>query len=112
MKELVTKLQSEGRRQLAATLNKHQPVVLEDNIIEIAVDNPIQAGEIQENRQELLGYLKQKLMNGGIELRSRVTENGEGTFTAYTPAEKFSKMAEKNPDLNQLRQQFDLELDF
>ncbi len=112
VKELVEKLQTEGRKQLATTLNKHQPKLLENGVIEIAVDNPIQAGEIQDNRTELLGYLKKKLMNGNVDLFSRVMETGEGTFTAYTPAEKFSKMAEKNPDLNQLRQQFDLELDF
>ena len=112
IKELVVKLQSEGRRQLAATLNKHEAILRENNIIEILVDNPVQAGEIQENRVELLGHLKNKLVNGVIELHSRVVETGEGTVTAYTPVEKFNQMAEKNPELNQLRQQFDLEFDY
>jgi len=112
IKELAGKLQAEGRRQLAAAMNKHAARLIDESLIEIPVDNPIQAGEIQENRQELLTYLKEKLSNGTIQLQARLAESHEGTDTAYTPAEKFNKMAEKNPDLNQLRQQFDLELDF
>jgi DNA polymerase-3 subunit gamma/tau len=56
--------------------------------------------------------MKRGLNNGKITIQSRVVEENELKETAYTPAEKFNKMAEKNPDLNQLRSQFDLELDF
>ncbi len=112
VKQLVEKLRSEGRRQLAVALNKHEPKLTDGVVIIIPVDNPIQADEIQANKQELLQYLKTKLSNTGIEIIPQVTDTDETTGTAYTPAEKFNKMMEKNPDLNQLRQQFDLELDF
>lgn len=56
--------------------------------------------------------MKKGLQNGQITISTRVVEETELKETAYTPAEKFNKMAEKNPDLNQLRSQFDLELDF
>ena len=112
VKKLVEKLLSEGRRQLAVALNKHQPRLLENFVIEIPVDNPIQSDEIQSNKLELLAYFKDALSNTSIELSPRVINSTEHKDTAYTPAEKFNRMAEKNPDLNQLRQQFDLELDY
>jgi len=112
VKQLVEKLLKEGRRQLAVALNKHEPVLINETLIEIPVDNQIQADDILTNKQELLYYLKDKLSNTGIEIHPRVTDTDEKSGTAYTPAEKFNKMVEKNPDLNQLRQQFDLELDF
>jgi DNA polymerase III subunit gamma/tau len=112
VKQLVERMMAEGRRQLAVALNKHEPVLIDGNIIEIPVDNPIQADDIQANKQEILFYLKEKLSNTGIEIHPRVTDTEELSGMAYTPADKFKKMAEKNPDLNQLRQQFDLELDF
>src|SRR4030095_3226759 len=109
IKKLVEKLISEGRRELAVALNKHQPRLLDNYVVEIPVDNPIQSDEIQSNKLELLSYLKDALSNTSIDLSPRVITSAEHTETAYTPAEKFSRMAEKNPDLNQLRQQFDLE---
>ncbi len=112
VKELVEKYMSEGRRQLGVALNKHEPVLKENIRIEIPVDNPVQADEIQENKQEILFFLKEKLSNSGLELVPFVTDTDDKSGTAYTPADKFKQMAEKNPDLNQLRQQFDLELDF
>ena len=112
LKVFAEKAQAEGRRQLAVAINKHRAILAESNIIEIPVDNAIQAEDIQNNKSELLAWMKQQLQNKSIEIRSRVVEENELKQTAYTPAEKFNKMAEKNPDLNQLKQQFDLELDF
>ena len=112
LKAFADKLQSEGRRQLAVALNKHKAVIIDNNIIEIPVDNNIQADDIQSNKTEILSWMKNGLRNFSIEIRHRVVEDHELKNTAYTPAEKFSKMAEKNPELNNLRQQFDLELDF
>ena len=112
IKEFVEKLLSDGRKQLAVALNKHNPVLIDNNIIEIPVDNSILSDDIQDNKQELLSWLKQKLSNRSIEIRQRVVNENELQHVAYTPAEKFNRMASKNPDLNKLRQQFDLDLDF
>lgn len=111
-KSFADKNHAEGRKQLAVALNKHQPVLKDETHIEIPVDNAIQAEEIQGTKVELLAWMKKGLQNGQITISTRVVEETELKDTAYTPAEKFNKMAEKNPDLNQLRSQFDLELDF
>ncbi len=111
-KAFADKNHAEGRKQLAVALNKHQPILKDETHIEIPVDNAIQAEEIQGTKVELLAWMKKGLQNGQITISTRVVEETELKETAYTPAEKFNKMAEKNPDLNQLRSQFDLELDF
>ncbi|MBL7913766.1 MAG: DNA polymerase III subunit gamma/tau [Bacteroidia bacterium] len=111
-KAFADKNHAEGRKQLAVALNKHQPILKDETHIEIPVDNAIQAEEIQGTKVELLAWMKKGLQNGQITISTRVVEETELKDTAYTPAEKFNKMAEKNPDLNQLRSQFDLELDF
>jgi DNA polymerase III subunit gamma/tau len=111
LKNFIDKVQQEGRKQLGASLNKHTPLLKENFIIEIPVDNAIQAADIKASRVELLGYMKTQLKNNAIQIQSRVVEEKELKDTAYTPTEKYNKMVEKNPDLNQLRQQFDLDLD-
>jgi len=101
-----------GKKQLAVTLKKHKPVLLDNAVIEIPVDNPIQAEDVNASKSDIQSYLRQQFENTFIEVKARLVEEGEGEETAYTPGEKFKKMAEKNPDLNQFKQQFGLELDF
>jgi DNA polymerase-3 subunit gamma/tau len=101
-----------GKKQLAVTLKKHNPVLLNNAVIEIPVDNPIQAEDVNSSKSDIQSYLRQRFENTLIEVKARLVEDGEGEETAYTPGEKFKKMAEKNPDLNQFKQQFGLELDF
>jgi hypothetical protein len=44
-------------------------------------------------------------------LNINVTEQTAGQ-KAYTPQEKFAKMAEKNPELKKMKDQLGLEIDF
>lgn len=106
------KLMQVGRKNLAVTLNRHKASLLENNLIEIPVDNRVQAEEIQLSKAEILPMLRENLQNDLVDLSQRVLEDHEVQPTAYTPAEKYNQMVKKNPDLNQLRQQFDLELDY
>jgi DNA polymerase-3 subunit gamma/tau len=72
----------------------------------------VQEEDIRETRNELLSYLKDKLNNSFIDLNVVMTEKAPESERAYTTRDKFKKMAEKNPDLEKLRQQFDLDLDY
>ncbi|HEX5003042.1 MAG TPA: DNA polymerase III subunit gamma/tau [Bacteroidia bacterium] len=108
----VEKSKKEGRMQLAVSLSGNQPVLIDSELIEIPVINSIQAEEIFDAKQDLVQFLRKALNNNYLDIQTRIVEDAAGSETAYTPMEKFKKMAEKNPDLNELRQQFDLELDF
>jgi len=108
----VEKSKKEGRMQLAVSLSGNLPELVETELIEIPVTNSIQAEEVFEAKQDLVLYLRKALNNNYLDIQTRIVDDVAGSETAYTPMEKFKKMAEKNPDLNELRQQFDLELDF
>ncbi len=112
LQAFIKKINSEGRKQLAAALSKHEPVLINPSHIEFPVDNSIQQNDIQDNKPELLRFFKLELQNKSIEISARIAESEATNQVAYTPAEKYTKMAEKNPGLNVLRQQFDLEIDF
>lgn len=112
LQQCVDKLMQAGRKNLAVTLNRHKAVLLDHYLIEIPVDNNVQADEIQLSKSELLHMLRENLQNDLVDLQHRVLDDNEVEPAAYTPAEKYSQMVKKNPDLNHLRQQFDLELDY
>ncbi|HKR06164.1 MAG TPA: DNA polymerase III subunit gamma/tau [Bacteroidia bacterium] len=107
--EYAKKVSEAGRKQLFSTMNKRKPELKDNFIIEITVDNKMQADELFSEQISLLPFLKKKLRNTQIKITSAVIELKARPDEAYTPKEKFMKMAEKNPALDTLRKQFDLE---
>ncbi|MEO5570823.1 MAG: DNA polymerase III subunit gamma/tau [Bacteroidia bacterium] len=97
------------RKQLFSTMNKRKPVLKDDFTIEVIVDNKMQADEIFSEQQSLLPFLKKNLSNRQLKIVSTIIEVKDKPDEAYTAKEKFMKMVEKNPALDTLRTQFDLE---
>ena len=64
--------------------------------------------EIEREQNLMLDYLKQKLNNYSITLQITVNEEVAKKF-AFTPAEKYEKLKEKNPAIDLLRKEFDLD---
>ena len=65
--------------------------------------------EIEREKYDLMEYLKQKLNNHFIQLRITVNEATTKKF-AFTPEEKYQKLREKNPAIDLLRKEFDLDI--
>ncbi len=96
---------------LYSTLSKRIPILKEDFMIELKIDNKIQEKLITDRRMDILGYLREELNNFRIQLKTEIDEE-ESESKAYFPKEIFDKMAEKNPSLKDLKDKLDLELDF
>lgn len=84
---------------------------LVDHSIEIALDNDHQLDAIQGMRYDLLGFLKARFNTPKLDINPRVAPQ-EVNRLPYTPAEKFNYLAEKNPQLLELKQALGLDVDF
>ncbi len=102
---------ADGRHQFATTLTMNKPVLRSELEIEFPVTNSVQQAEVQDNLENISQYFQKKLNNFHILISCVVTETPAEETKPYTTSEKFHRMAEKNPDMNQLRQQFDLDFD-
>lgn len=80
-------------------------------VITFEIDNKVQQNYFQENKSDLMDFLRARLQNYSLSF-SVVLSKGSETQTAYSPTEKFQKLAEKNPELIKLKQRFNLDLDF
>ncbi|MBE0648529.1 MAG: DNA polymerase III subunit gamma/tau [Bacteroidales bacterium] len=96
---------------LATTLTSRKPSLKEEWTIEFEVDNRILEEELNQKRSELLEFLRRTLDNYQITLQTRIQENAVER-KPYTDKEKFEKMAEKNPALNKLKEQLDLDIEY
>jgi DNA polymerase-3 subunit gamma/tau len=65
--------------------------------------------EMQREKHELLSYLRKELQNYDIDISIEVDETEMKRY-AYTPREKFEKLKEKNPLIEELRNTFDLDV--
>ncbi|MCK5209530.1 MAG: hypothetical protein KAQ62_09415 [Cyclobacteriaceae bacterium] len=104
------KLKREGREREYNTLN-HQVEFQKDLSIKLTLPNSFQSLTIEGLQQELLTYLRTNLNNGKIQLITEI-EKVEDKKMIYTNSEKFEFLAEKYPDLRDLKKRLDLDTDF
>jgi len=105
------KAKSEGKIQLSTTLTMYVPVIKENYQIEISVHNPTQLELLVEEKEDLVNYLREKLSNYALNVHAVIDENREQGEEIFTNKEKYKKMAEKNPGLDDFRKQLGLELE-
>lgn len=106
--DFVDQLEQQGRKILASNLQSDVPKLKNENTIWIELPNSTMKKEIEREQSLMLDYLKQKLNNYSITLHITVNEEVAKKF-AFTPAEKYEKLKEKNPAIDLLRKEFDLD---
>ncbi|NNL09028.1 MAG: DNA polymerase III subunit gamma/tau [Croceitalea sp.] len=105
----VKKLDNRGKKILAANLQADIPKLKEDHVIWIELPNSTMKKEVEREQNLMLNHLKKNLNNYSIQLKIKVNEESAKKF-AFTPEEKYEKLKEKNPAIELLRKEFDLDL--
>ena len=101
-------VEKQGKYNLLSHLTMGTPK-LKDNTILLEFPNNTIKVEVERAKYELLSFLKESLQNFEIDLEIIVNE-AEVKKYAYTPIEKYEKLKEKNPMIDLLRNEFDLDL--
>lgn len=107
--DFVQKIDNDGRKILASNLHSDVPKLLDETTLWIELPNGTMKKEIEREQYDLIEYLKSKLNNHFISLKITVNEETAKKF-AFTPEEKYEKLREKNPAIDLLRKEFDLDL--
>ena len=106
--EYTTNVESDGKYNLLSHLTMGVPK-LDGSVIHLEFPNQTIKTEVERAKYELLDFLREKLQNYEIDLDITVNETAEKRY-AYTTREKFEKMKEKNPLIEKLRREFDLDV--
>lgn len=105
------KLQVE-RPRISIVLKGHQPFLSDGYSIELLLDNTAQLDEFNKNvKNELTSFLKQELKNSFLNISARLDVQENGKKMIYTTEERFQYLSKKNPALNRLKQQFNLDFE-
>ncbi len=107
--DFVHQIDVDGRKILASNLNSDTPKLRDNFTIWIELPNGTMKKEIEREQFDLMEYLRLKLNNHFVKLQITVNETTSTKF-AFTPEEKYEKLRNKNPAIDLLRREFDLDL--
>lgn len=105
------KMKNEGKINIFTIMTSYPPRLLPDYIIELDIENKLQEDLLHTEKVELLNFLRTELKNFGIDLQTKLLEQIQKK-RLYTSNEKYQHMLEKNPNLEEFRKRFNLDLDF
>ena len=94
---------------LVQTMYLCMPQMLDATTFEVVVDNRAQMDKLNGRGADLMACRRTELHNTHREMRIREREREERQ-KAFSPGERFVMLAEKNPELNRLKDIFGLEL--
>jgi len=109
-KTYAERLKENNKTNLYITLTKNDPQLKENYQIELTLDNSAQEEVLTDEKINLLDYLRKELKNTQITLKTTV-DSGDQDERPITPRDRYIKLAEKNPNIDKLRQQLDLDID-
>ncbi|MBI3509306.1 MAG: DNA polymerase III subunit gamma/tau [Bacteroidetes bacterium] len=104
-------LRNKGKESDYAFLTMNKPVKVNAALISFTVFNKAAETNINEDKTELMGYLRRMLKNNSFNLEIIVTKDESGS-KIYTSADKYKHFVKINPALDKLRTQFDLDVEY
>jgi len=102
-------LKANDKINLFTILNNFAPSLLKPELIEISVESKTQEQFVQKESVELMNYLRHELQNYGVEVTYKLMER-KLENRLYGNREKYDYLLGKNPQLEELRKRFGLDL--
>jgi DNA polymerase-3 subunit gamma/tau len=105
------KMKNEGKINIFTILTSYPPRLLSDYLIELDIEKKLQEDLLHTEKVELLNFLRTELKNFSVDLQTKLLEQIQKK-RLYTSNEKYQHMLEKNPNLDEFRKRFNLDLDY
>ncbi|WP_255566917.1 DNA polymerase III [Flavobacterium litorale] len=104
------RLSDSGKKIMATYMQINDPVLAKDGFtIQLELPNEGSKVDFDNNKLDLLGYLRGKLHNHDIVIETHVNEKISKKH-AFTPQEKYERLKAINPAIELLRKAFDLDI--
>ncbi|WP_025006902.1 hypothetical protein [Marinilabilia salmonicolor] len=92
-------------------LTAHSPRLKGDRVVVFPLKNETQEVELLKGKKGLFDFLKKELRNAKLVLETEYIREESGPQKAYTSADKYKVLAEKNPTLDKLRSMLNLDIE-
>ena len=103
-------IKSEGKQRIFSSLSNKKLKLEENFTVMLLLENDIQVDFFNEEKAELLRFMREKLNNYSLQFRIEKTRQTQ-TLEPYSAQEKYEYMVKKNPHLQTLRKLLDLDVE-
>ena len=110
-KDMLAYFKENEKSNLAITLGINEPILIGEFNIEITLSNTSQIELVNQEKHNILRFLRDKLNNDLIDLQTKVSLSTKDN-TPYTNSDKFKQMSQDNKHLEKLRQELGLDPDY
>jgi DNA polymerase-3 subunit gamma/tau len=98
--------------RMYSTLASHYPDLRKNGVIELELSNNAQFDDFNSKiKSELTGFLRKKSGNESLSIEVKIVKGADNNIKPYTSDEKFKYLSRKNPLLNKLKQEFNLDFE-
>jgi len=111
-KSYAYQVQKQKRIRVYAALAKRDPELKDNFEVVFTIDNSAQEESLENERTNLLSFLRKELNNYGISLTIKLTEKEESTMEYSSGKDRFKQMQEKNAVLEDLRKKLGLDIEY
>jgi len=101
-------MEEKGRYNIASILRIDNPI-LDQNTIKIVLPNSTNKIELENEKKELLIYIRENLQNNNVYMEINIDESVQEKLV-YTDKDKYELMKKKNPDIEILKDLFNLSM--
>ena len=101
-------MEEKGRFNIASILRIDKPKLLE-NTISLTLPNLINKVELDIEKKQIIDFIRKNLKNNNIYIELIVDEKIEKKLV-YTQKDKYDLMKKKNPNLERLKDSFNLSI--
>ncbi len=102
----------EGHESFFSALVKRDPVVKEEHLYVLEVDNQAQFDICTPLINDFVSELRKKVKNYSVNVVVEMSKNAGEEVKYISGKDKFTKMARKNPNLHSLKSTFNLDIEY
>jgi DNA polymerase-3 subunit gamma/tau len=110
--EFAERYNKSGGHQIYTTLIMNKPTLIAENEIELVIHNMAQDLILQEEKPDIMDFLRNKLKNDNVLLSTRIVDKSGSKELITNPKDKYRLMKEQNPSIDELRIRLGLEIDY
>ncbi len=102
----------ESMPRMYSTLASHNPDLGKNGVIELELSNNVQFDDFNSKiKSELINFLREKSGDESLSIEVKIVKEADNNIKPYTSDEKFKYLSRKNPLLNKLKQEFNLDFE-
>jgi hypothetical protein len=111
-KQFAFTLKEKGLETFFQAMIKNEPLIIAEDKIGIEVENTIQVDYISPLLTELIDFLRTELKNFKLTVELILSDKPQKEKKYLSGKDKFSEMANKNPNINTLKNLFNLDIEY